>query len=359
MYKLNSSFALLAFILILPCSILGQNLSVSFVQDTNWLIHKISITGYENSKEFRLYRDKNASNAILGDWVYGQDRLEFTPSLPLDVNYVYQLKFLDASNMANWFPVGIRQKMKIEEPEVIHIYPSAKELPSNLLRFYVEFSMPMQEGNYLEKISLMDEYGTELRGVFLPSRYEYWNKERTKLTMIFDPGRVKTGLRAHQQMGGRALKPGNTYTLTIGSCWKAMNGRPLKRLVSKTFTVTEEIIETIAVQDWKLEKPAPYSQGPLTLGFGRPLDHINARSFIKIIDEYGHLVVGKVWLSQEEARWHFQPTYPWMPGKYQVVVNKKLEDVCGNNLIHGFDVYKASEIARQNEADIETLDFLL
>ena len=54
----------------------------------------------------------------------------------------------------------------------------------------------------------------EVEGPFLPLDYEFWNADRTRFTVFFDPGRVKHGILPNKQMG-RALKVGRSYTLLV------------------------------------------------------------------------------------------------------------------------------------------------
>ncbi|HAA19186.1 MAG TPA: hypothetical protein DCP28_10590, partial [Cytophagales bacterium] len=92
-------------------------------------------------------------------------------------------------------------------PEVLAVYPSADTLPENLLRMYVEFATPMKTTGNLSRIQLKDAQGQVLNGVLFDNVYELWDPDQRQLTLLFDPGRVKTGLQAHDALG-RALTPG-------------------------------------------------------------------------------------------------------------------------------------------------------
>ncbi len=293
-----------------------------------------------------LYVNQDAEAQILGAWSFKSGQALFTPALPLEAARNYFVMYTQNDKVIRWYRVtGELRTKDSTPPTVVHIYPTSSTLPENLLRFYIEFSQPMREENFIEHISFTDKNGNELEGVFLPSRYEYWNLERTKITIIFDPGRVKTGLIAHQQYGGRALKAGKEYTLAIQAGWRAMNGNSLAETTTKTFEVTKEVMAPIDISDWKLEIPTANTHSPLMIRFDRPIDHINAQSFVTVVDRFNNPVEGSISISESETLWQFSPAKTWTPGEYQVVINKKLEDVCGNNLVHGFDVYKASELA--------------
>ena len=313
----------------------------------NGVIQTIIIDNAPPSLSCQLFLSKTSKNPILGEWQQVSNRLTFKPAVPLDASDTYYLK----TNLDNypWLTVEtIRINRNGKKPvTVVGIYPSANELPENLLRFYVEFSQPMREDDFLSNVSFKDENGNDLSGIFLPSRYEYWNKERTMITLIFDPGRVKAGLRANQKMG-RALQNGKKYQLVIESSCRALNGQKLDRKYSKEFVVTEEVNSVINPNEWIVTPPLANTKGSLILDFNRFIDHLNASTFIAVFDTNGHQISGTTELSNNASTWTFFPEKKWIKGKYKILVYNKLEDICGNNLIHGFDVIKASEIAQKN-----------
>lgn len=96
----------------------------------------------------------------------------------------------------------------------IDIYPTAEDLPENLLRFYVYFPRSMGQQDILLHIEIRDEAGNPVDGALLSNRYDLWSPDRRRLTLLLDPGRVKTGLAAHEAMG-RALQPDQRYSLSI------------------------------------------------------------------------------------------------------------------------------------------------
>jgi len=53
--------------------------------------------------------------------------------------------------------------------EVLGVYPTATQVPSNLLRFYVRFSAPMSEGDATRNVRLVDDAGDAMIGALLPT----------------------------------------------------------------------------------------------------------------------------------------------------------------------------------------------
>lgn len=104
---------------------------------------------------------------------------------------------------------------------VEHVYPSADVLPSNQLRLYIYFSAPMSRGEAAQHIHVLDENGKALQGthgVFLPGE-ELWDPGFRRLTMTFDPGRIKRGLTSNETIGP-PIAEGKRYTLVIDREWQ-------------------------------------------------------------------------------------------------------------------------------------------
>jgi hypothetical protein len=53
----------------------------------------------------------------------------------------------------------------------------------------------------LGHIRLVDENGREVVDPFLPLDVAFWNDDRTRFTVFFDPGRVKRGILPNERMG--------------------------------------------------------------------------------------------------------------------------------------------------------------
>ena len=86
-------------------------------------------------------------------------------------------------------------------------YPTADVVPENQLRLYIHFSAPMGMKGGLDYVHLLDEQGKEVKDPFLPLDAEFWNDDRTRYTVFFDPGRQKRGIPPIAEMG-RSLTEG-------------------------------------------------------------------------------------------------------------------------------------------------------
>ncbi len=220
--------------------------------------------------------------------------------------------------------------------EVTEVYPTADVLPENTIRFYVYFSAPMREGDFLDYVHLYDEEGNDLNGVFFDNVYELWDPTRQRLTILFDPGRVKTGLQAHERMG-RALVPGRQYRLVLDASWPDIHGRPLDSGFEKTFVVTAEGKGPPDWRQWKITAPEAGTLASVSIDLGEPLDHACLLAFLRIKNAEGVTIGGEIMLEDAETVWHLKPREKWQPGEYTLEIDARVEDLAGNNLRGSFE----------------------
>ena len=228
---------------------------------------------WEQTDWERLLRVTVASDdgaqAMLGTYAVTADALRFTPRFPFDPGRPYYVR-LDPSRL----PGAVRWPMvtvSVGRPappagpptDVLQVYPSGGTLAENQLRMYVQFSAPMGRRGALEHMRILDEAGKEVEDPFLPLDTDLWNHDATRLTVLFDPGRVKRGILPNVEMG-RALRPGERYTLVISQAWTDAQGRPLASEFRRTFRVAPPDEHPIDVAAWRIDPPGPDSRDPVT-----------------------------------------------------------------------------------------------
>ena len=99
---------------------------------------------------------------------------------------------------------NIQRPAEDAEPvaSVVAIYPGGGEVPVNLLKLYVQFSEPMSEGWAQRAVRVCrDDTLEPLEDVFLPMEPELWDRQRQRLTLLLDPGRIKRGLVPNLEAG--------------------------------------------------------------------------------------------------------------------------------------------------------------
>jgi hypothetical protein len=216
------------------------------------------------------------------------------------------------------------------------IYPSANELPANQLKLYLHFSAPMSLGEAVDRIHLYDGAGREVPRAWLRVDQELWDPARERFTLLFDPGRIKRGLRSNRE-DGTPLAEGNKYRLVIERAWRDGNGHPLAADGEKLFTVTATDRTAPNPRAWRITAPAPGSTSPLRVVFDESLDYALLGRMIEIYDERGARVEGRIEIANNETEWQLVPAAPWRAGRYEARLDPRLEDRAGNNLRRLFD----------------------
>jgi hypothetical protein len=224
-----------------------------------------------------------------------------------------------------------------EATSITQVYPTADVLPENLLKFYVHFSAPMRRGHIYDHIRLLDENGKPVELPFLEIDEELWDPGMKRLTLFIDPGRIKRGVEPLEDVGP-ALVAGKRFKLVIDGAWKDASGRPLAQSFVKSFKVAPPDRSPPDPETWKVAPPPAGGSAPLTVSFGKPLDHALALRMVRVVDAGGKEVAGTASLADRETRWTFTPKNAWRPGRYSLVVQTTIEDLAGNNIGKPFDV---------------------
>lgn len=304
---------------------------------------------------------------MAGAYTIEESIIRFIPLYPLMPGQTYYALF-DSAALHNIVNAGeslaeskpVSTEFEVPRPvsmptRVTQVYPTSDLLPENLLRFYIYFSNPMREGDFLSYIHLYDEQNNDLKGVFFDNLYELWDPSHQRLTIILDPGRVKTGLVAHENMG-RALARGEEFRLVIDRTWLDANGHQLADDFIKTFRVMPEDVDPPDHVDWTIGLPEAGSMEPLMVSFAEPLDHALLSVFLQVVSSDGSDVRGTIELENMETQWLFYPEDAWPAGQYALLIDPRLEDLAANSLKGRFDK-PANERLRYTEHGRAKLTF--
>ena len=210
---------------------------------------------------------------------------------------------------------------------VSHVYPSGQSVPENLLRIYIHFSEPMSRGYAYKCLRLLDADGKHIEAAFLELHEELWDADGKRFTLLFDPGRVKKGLRPREESGA-VLQAGQNYTLVIDKSWRDATGREMAHSQRKSFTVTAADTVQPDPAKWKVTPPAD-ANGFLRVRFREPLDYAQLQHMISV-NVNNTEVDGHIRVLENETVWQFQPDV-WPTGTCELVVDSRLEDRCGNS----------------------------
>jgi hypothetical protein len=217
------------------------------------------------------------------------------------------------------------------------VYPSRDALPENLLKFYLHFSAPMSRREAYQRVRLLDGKGKPVELPFLEIGEELWDRSATRLTLLFDPGRIKRGLKPRED-SGPALEEGKSYTLVIDAEWPDAQGRPLREGHRKLFKVVAPDERQPDPGSWKVLPPKAGSKEPLAIQFEESLDEAMLHRSIVVVDAGGTPVQGRIDIALHETLWSFIPAAPWKPGAHSLKVGTVLEDMAGNSIDRPFEV---------------------
>jgi hypothetical protein len=277
------------------------------------------------------------SAPMLGDYRIDGGRIRFTPMFPLDPGRQYHVTFAPAGAVPMIATIGLPAAHSTPSTVVAQVFPSGEVIPENQLRLYVHFSAPMGMKGGLDYVHLLDEEGKEVIDPFLPLDAEFWNDDRTRYTVFFDPGRQKRGIPVIVEMG-RSLTEGKSYTLVVDREWRDGNGLPLKEIYKRTFRVGPPDERPLDHAAWQIQAPAAGTRVPLTVAFPEPLDHGLLLRALGVQGPDGAAIGGDISVGKGELTWSFTPKEFWKAGAHHVAAFAMLEDLAGNRIGRAFEV---------------------
>lgn len=254
--------------------------------------------------------------------------LTFDTAFDFVAGQTYTIQSHDIVVSLSSFVIGTDSDLA--SPEVVAIYPSGPTMPENTLRFYIQFSTPMMPHRANEFIKLLDAKGAADTAAFMSFSQELWNEERTQLTLLVDPGRIKRGAAQNAELGP-ALLEGRQYSIAIEDGWPSALGRQKVARFAQSFRVTQPLRSLPDVDLWRIQPPRQGSKAPLVIAFDRPFDQQQLRNAITVHDAKGARVSGTVLLGNSEQTWRLEPDASWSTPKVKIIVNTQLKDVAGNN----------------------------
>jgi hypothetical protein len=272
--------------------------------------------------------------------------LTFRPRFPIAPGLRYRAVFRT--------PDGVHAELRVDGPprpveritQVERVYPSTDVLPSNALRLYIYFSAPMSRGEAWEHIRLIDE--TTNRPVempFLELDQELWDRDQRRLTVLFDPGRIKRGLVPTTTIGP-ALVEGRRYRLIVDREWHDARGVGLVQGFEKVFRGGPSDRVAPEPARWNISAPKAGTIEPLIVAFPKPMDYVLVQRMITIYRGSAE-VIGTVRIERGETELRFTPQQPWAVGLHRIVADNTLEDIAGNHLDRQFDVDRFERITER------------
>ena len=307
---------------------------------------------------------------VLGRYSVSDEAIYFTPLFDFDPGRFYRV-MVDPSRLPTrviavtgiWPSGPIEETVGVPALEleasttVVEVYPTTAVVPENLLRFYISFSAPMSLDGGADHVRLLDGSGHDVEEPFLPLDVALWNEDRTRYTLLLDPGRVKRGILPNVRMG-RAIAEGSTYTLVVDRDWRDASGLPLVEPFHRSFRVTAPDERAIDQTEWQMIPPQVGSRDPVTVSFARPLDHALLRRALRVATGGGEVLTGDLEVGAGEMTWTFWPRQRWETQEYHLVVLPTLEDPAGNRVGRSFEAAGSAGHGRRGAMSGYSLPFL-
>jgi hypothetical protein len=290
---------------------------------------------------------------VFGKYRWENDQLIFESRFGASAGVTYRAvaRFPGKSAAIATCEATIPKKDLKPSTKVTIVYPTANELPENLLKFYVHFSAPMSTGEAYKHIALETSSGQKIVLPFLEIAEELWDKTNTRLTLLLDPGRIKRGLVPREE-DGPILVAGQAYRFRVMADWPDAEGAPLVGEVVKEFKVIGQDTTQPAPLDWKIITPRAGGKDPIVIDLLEPLDHAIVARGIRVYDADGVEIEGGVALARQEREWRFTPDQIWRAGAYELRVDDVIEDLVGNNVTRPFELDRFDEVKAPEEKKV-------
>ncbi len=284
-------------------------------------------------RDIRVLRGE-MNSALFGSVTHGAGMARFVPALPLLPGETYRVEFQHPDG--TWAQESVT--FHAPPPEVPTVSLSPPELPANALKLYLYFTLPMEQGVFLERISLLREDGSIVHGALRET--ELWSPDGKRLTLWLHPGRQKTGVNLNRDEGP-VLIEGQQHLLRLHPTWRSAAGIALGREIAFTLRAGPPDHTCPDPRRWQIKTPKVSTREALVVHFDEPLDSAMLASALQVKQGEAGLS-GTVTVNADARLWSFAPAQAWQPGTYNLAIDPLLEDLAGNNLVHPFEVDRES-----------------
>ena len=294
--------------------------------------------------------------AIAGSYTLDAGGLHFRPLFPFvsGVRYTARLELDSAAPLVKGFDVAPPMG---EGPRVTAVFPSDDTLPENALRVYVHFSRSMEARDAHRHVRLEHADGSVVPLAFVEVQHGLWDPRRTRLTLLFHPGRIKRGVAPGERLGP-PLRAGDAYRLVVDAGLRDVSGLPLGRDFEWRFRATAADRESPHASGLRV-RPPEAGTAPLVVELPEPLDEALLHRLIWVEDAEGRAVSGTAAVSDGETRWSFRPERSWQAGRYELRVHPALEDRAGNRFDRVFDRESGADATRDAAETPLRLEFAI
>jgi hypothetical protein len=206
---------------------------------------------------------------------------------------------------------------QVQAQTVTSFEPSAPVLPANILRFYITFDRPARGLVHQSNIKLLDSKDMPVNNAFMDFGQELWSPDGKRLTVLFDPGKVKRGVEAPRSELS-PLKENERYKVVLGK-------------LQHVFHVGPAVRERIDPASWVISTVSDPAH-TVEIKFDRVMDTALLEDQLHVEDAEGRPVSGIKRVMGGGRGFRFKPFRPLKKGEYQINFDPILEDVAGNRI---------------------------
>ena len=268
--------------------------------------------------------------SILGETNTEGKYTVFTPLVPFDQETPYTLIY-NGSN----FGFEITRLAEDVKMEVTSIYPSIDQVPANILKWYIQFSKPVNPIKIYDHIQFLDQDGKAIDRSILHLGAPLLSEDGTLLTVWVEPGRQKRLLGPNQHLGS-VFEADKKYTLHIAESLKDASGLTIEKSISHHFTTITSDRKKPSIAQWEIMPIVSNNRQPLLI---KSKEHLDFGSLLDAVSLHYHgtPIEGKLSYDSNTTTIYFTPKENWKKGIYIVKIKSHLEDLAGNNLNDLFD----------------------
>lgn len=297
---------------------------------------------FDDWTSFFTIKVKGGNNPVLGTYKIEENRILFIPRFLPDSKVIYSITFSSKSLFERIgtkpeYQYELSEEVRFEIPSVqplgIKLLPNSKTLPENILRVYLYFTSPMGFQNPYNYLQLKDSTDQIIEDAFVEIPEGLWNSDRTRLTLLFHPGRVKRKVGPNRKKGP-VFRSGGTYQLVVKKDLRDANGNSLLEDWKIHFTITDPIRTKMSIDEWQMTTSCQ-NNCYLELKTDRLIDSEMMQRFLRIEDENAGAIPFEIKNEIEQITIHSNQFK--IGSSYQLIVNPRLEDLCGNTFLNAFD----------------------
>jgi len=230
------------------------------------------------------------------------------------------------------FPSEAKDRLKIS------FEPEADIIPANTLRMYFTFDRAARGLIHQSEVKLVGPDGSEIKDAFMNFGQELWSPDGKRLTVLFDPGKVKRDVEAK----GEAISPleqGKSYQIRLND-------------YVHSFRVSPPVREKLDPNQWKVIGPSEGSR-ELEIKFDRVMDAALLLDQIEVIEmKRGAPVSTTKKIQAGGTDLILFAESKWPAGQYAIVASPILEDVSGNRMAESLD-HTAGEDADEKSREVK------